>query len=90
MNRQELINEVVAITSLKKKDVEAAVLTALGLIANELADGEEVRLANFGTFKVVKVKERTGRNPSSGEAITIPGGKKVRFKPYGELKDRVA
>jgi DNA-binding protein HU-beta len=59
-------------------------------IARALADGESVRLPSLGTLSVAPTAERTGRNPHTGEAITVAAGHKVKFKPGVELKDRVA
>ena len=49
----------------------------------------ELRLADFGTFKVTERSARQGRNPQTGEAIQIPAKKVVKFKPYKWLKENL-
>lgn len=55
----------------------------------DLSDGESFELYGVGNFKVKDTPERTGRNPRTGEAITIPAGKKVSFKVSKKLKDQI-
>lgn len=54
-----------------------------------LEDGESFELYGVGNFKVKDTPERTGRNPRTGEPITIPAGKKVSFKVSKKLKDQI-
>lgn len=54
-----------------------------------LSDGESFELYGVGNFKVKNTPERNGRNPRTGEAITIPAGKKVSFKVSKKLKDQI-
>ena len=58
-------------------------------VTDLLADGERVQIANFGTFSVSARPERQGRNPQTGEAITIAASNVVRFKAGKALKDAV-
>lgn len=58
-------------------------------ITKSLADGERVQIPGFGTFLVSARKERQGRNPATGAAMTIPASNNVRFKPGKGLKDAV-
>lgn len=58
-------------------------------VTDLLAQGDRVQIANFGTFSVSDRPERQGRNPQTGEAITIAASKAVRFKPGKALKDAV-
>ncbi|RSU64367.1 HU family DNA-binding protein, partial [Sphingomonas sp. S-NIH.Pt3_0716] len=57
--------------------------------AEAAAKGEEISLPGFGKFKVKDTPERSGRNPSTGEAITIAASKKITFTPAKALKDRL-
>jgi nucleoid DNA-binding protein len=66
------------------------VLNALIAAVGEALDrGEKVDLRGFGSFQVSRKKERQGRNPRTGETITILAKKVVAFKPSKELADRV-
>ncbi|MCY0876217.1 MAG: HU family DNA-binding protein [Firmicutes bacterium] len=87
MNKVDLINRVVEKTSLKKKDVETAVNAVLDSISEALAEGEKVQLIGFGTFETRTRKERSGRNPQTGEVITIPASSVPAFKPGNKLRD---
>jgi len=87
MNKVDLVNKVVEKTSLKKKDVETAVNAVLDSISEALAEGEKVQLIGFGTFETRSRKERSGRNPQTGEVITIPASSVPAFKPGNKLRD---
>ena len=89
MNKTDLINVVAQETELKKKDVEVAVNAALDAIANALKEGDKVQIIGFGTFEVKEAAEREGRNPATGEAITIPASKRPAFSASKALKDLV-
>lgn len=58
-------------------------------VKESIEKGEDVRLIGFGTFDIRERAERMGRNPQTGEAITIPATKIVGFKPGKELKELV-
>ena len=71
MTKQQLIEQVAAKTELKKSEAEVAVDSVLALIAEALRSNERVDLRGFGSFVVKVRKERQGRNPRTGETITI-------------------
>ena len=90
MNKTDLIKNVSAqIEGATQKDVAIIVDTVLETIVNTVASGEKVSLAGFGTFEVTERAERNGRNPKTGEAITIPASKSPKFKAGRSLKDIV-
>jgi nucleoid DNA-binding protein len=60
-----------------------------GIIAVELDAGRKVNITGFGSFTTKSRSARTGRNPATGETITIPARKYVAFTPAKGLKDRV-
>ena len=62
---------------------------ALNAIGQAAAAGDEINLPGFGKFKVKSMSERSGRNPATGEAITIAPSKKLTFTPAKALKDRL-
>ena len=89
MNKTQLIEAVAAAKNLKKKDAEAAVNATLEAITAALKAGEKVQLVGFGTFEVKERGERTGRNPKTGETITIAAAKHPTFTAGKALKDSV-
>ena len=60
---------------------------AFAAIVAAASAGQEVALAGFGRFKVTDRAERQGRNPATGEAITIPASKKLAFTPAKTIRD---
>ena len=89
MSKADLINVVAAKTEIKKKDVELVVNAALDAIVEAMKAGDKVQLMGFGTFEVKQREERQGRNPATGETITIPASKHPTFTAGKALKDSV-
>jgi DNA-binding protein HU-beta len=89
MNKVELVNQMVEQTGLKKKDVEAALGSFIDTVTNALAKGDKVQLIGFGTFETRDRAARSGRNPQTGAAITIPAAKVPAFKVGAKLKEAV-
>ena len=89
MNKTELIAAVAERAELSKKDAEKAVKAFTDVVAEELVKGEKIQLVGFGTFEVSERKEREGRNPKSGEKMTISASKTPKFKAGKALKDQV-
>lgn len=89
MNKQELITAISEMALLSKKDSENALKAFVDTVTAELVKGERVQLVGFGTFEVADRAERQGRNPSTGEPITIPASKSPKFKAGKSLKDIV-
>ena len=87
MNKQELIGSVAENTGLSRSDASRAVEGVFDAISSALKRGDEVRLVGFGTFSTAKRKAGKGRNPRTGEEITIPATATVRFKAGKGLKD---
>ena len=89
MNKTELIAAVAEQAELSKKDAEKALKAFTDVIAAELVKGEKVQLVGFGTFEVFEREAREGRNPLTGEKITIAASKNPKFKAGKALKDMV-
>jgi DNA-binding protein HU-beta len=87
MNQQELVSQVAEATGLTKAAADKVVEAVHAAIAQTLAAGGEVRVHGFGTFSVAAREARQGRNPRSGEAITIAASKSAKFTPAKGLKD---
>lgn len=90
MKKQELVASVAEIAGLSKKDAESAIEATFESITNSLKKGEEVRLINFGTFSIVSKAATQGRNPRTGEPISIPATRVAKFKAGSGLKDAVS
>ena len=89
MNKTQLVEAVAQKSGLNKKDAEAAVNAITAAITDALKAGDKVQLVGFGTFEVKALAERTGRNPKTGETITIAAAKKPTFSASKALKDEV-
>lgn len=90
MNKAELI-EAVAVRSNATKAQTATMLDGLlEVIQKTLTGGNNVQLVGFGTFSITERAGREGRNPATGELMTIPAKKVVRFKPGKTLADSAA
>ena len=89
MNRTELISAMSEKSELTKVDTEKALKAFIDTVTEELKNGGKVQLVGFGTFEVTERAERNGRNPKTGEAITIPASKSPKFKAGKNFKDVV-
>ena len=89
MNKSELIDAIADIAKLTKTDASAALDAVINSVTNALKEGDSVTLVGFGTFSVKDRAERQGRNPQTGEAITIKAAKIPSFKAGKALKDAV-
>ena len=90
MNKQELIGAVAETAGLTRSDASKAVESIFESISGALKKGDEVRLVGFGTFSVSKRKASTGRNPRTGEPMSIAASSQPKFKAGKGLKDAVA
>ncbi|WP_394270588.1 HU family DNA-binding protein [Qipengyuania sp.] len=89
MNKNDLISTVAESSGLSRGDASVAVESVFDAISKSLAKGDEVRLVGFGTFSVAKRKASTGRNPRTGEPMTIKASNQPKFKAGKGLKDAV-
>lgn len=90
LTKSELIERIVAKQSLlTAKDVELAVKTIVEQMSETLSTGGRIEIRGFGSFSLHYREPRVGRNPKTGEAVTLAGKYVPHFKPGKELKDRV-
>jgi len=89
MNKGDLVNEVAKVVSTKKQ-AQAAVDCVFSTITNALKKKDAVTLIGFGTFKVAQRNARKGRNPQTGQEMTIKAKKVPKFVPGKALKDAVS
>ena len=89
MNKTELVNVVASETNVAKKDVDAVINATIKAITDALKEDDKVAIIGFGTFEAKATAEREGRNPKTGETITIAASKKPVFSASKVLKDEV-
>ena len=89
MNKTELIAAVAEKAEISKKDAEKAVKAFTDVVSEELVNGGKIQLVGFGTFEVSERPAREGRNPRTGETMTIAATKTPIFKVGKALKDMV-
>lgn len=89
MTKSELSTHVAAQASLTRASADAAVNAVFSAITDALANGETVTLTGFGTFTVRSREARQGRNPRTGESITIAASRVPAFKAGKALRDAV-
>lgn len=89
MTKTELIQVVAEKAELSKKDAGKAVESIIEAVTDAMKAGDKVQLVGFGTFEVKERGERKGRNPQTGEEITIKASKLPSFKAGKALKDAV-
>ncbi len=89
MNRAELIAAIAESANLTKKDTEAVLKAFTEVVTEELKKGGKVQLVGFGTFAVSERSARDGRNPKTGETMTIEASRTPKFKAGKALKDAI-
>lgn len=89
MNKAELISAIAAESGLSKADSKKALDAFTASVTKALQSGDKVSLVGFGTFVVAERGERTGINPSTKAAITIPAKKVAKFKAGAELSEAI-
>ena len=89
MNKTELVAAIADKTELSKKDSEKALKAFIDVVGEELKKGEKIQLVGFGTFEVTERAARTGKNPQTGEPMTISACNAPKFKAGKALKDVV-
>ena len=89
MTKGELVTKMARDGGITKAQAEKALGSFVSEVTSCLSAGEKVTLLGFGTFRVVERSSRAGRNPRTGETITIPVSKIVRFKPGKGMSNKV-
>ena len=90
MTKSELIDFVASRQQhLAAKDVELSIKTLLDKMSEALANGERIEIRGFGSFSLHHRPPRLGRNPKTGESVSLPGKYVPHFKPGKELRERV-
>ncbi len=86
MIKLDIVNRLIDRTGVSKATATLAVEALFNSLREALTRGERIELRGFGVFVVKPRKVGIGRNPRTGEEVTIPLGKTIRFKPGKELQ----
>jgi integration host factor subunit beta len=89
LTKADLIEEVLKVTELPRKESETIVETIFDSIIEAIQKGEKIEIRGFGSFRTRQRRGRTGRNPKTGEKVEVPSKRIPYFKPSKELKDFV-
>jgi len=90
MTKSELVEIIAAKqTQLSVKDVELAIKTIIDLMSDTLSSGQRIEIRGFGSFSLHYRAPRVGRNPKTGDSVTLEAKHVPHFKPGKELRDCV-
>jgi DNA-binding protein HU-beta len=90
MNKGELVDHISQKATVTKKQADAVLSAAIETIMEAVSDGDKVTLVGFGSFERRDRKEREGRNPKTGEKMSIPATKVPAFSAGKLFKEKVA
>lgn len=89
LTKADLVKQIYEKDVLSKPDATKAVETFLEIIKSKLSDGEDILISGFGKFVVKDKKARKGRNPHTGDTITLEPRRVITFKPSGVLRKKL-
>lgn len=89
MTKADIADRIQTCTGMTKKESIEALETVLSIMKATLEQGETLKISGFGNFVVKEKKDRRGRNPQTGESITINARRILTFKPSGVLRNRI-
>jgi integration host factor subunit alpha len=89
MTKKDLVERIHTSTGISKKDSHDILETVFSIMKDTLETGEKIKIVGFGNFEVRKKKDRKGRNPQNGEAMTITARRILSFKPSTILKSAI-
>ena len=89
MTKLDLTTKIASATGMRQCDVRRVAQLTLDGIVDQLATEGQVELRNFGVFKVRETPARQARNPRTGEKVSVPTKRVVKFKPGRLMKERV-
>jgi integration host factor subunit alpha len=89
MTKADLAEKIRATIGLSKKESTDMLEAVFSIMKSTLEDGEKIKVAGFGNFEIKQKKDRIGRNPQTGETITIEARRVLTFKPSSVLKANI-
>jgi len=91
MTKSELIERIsLKLPHLLQRDVEMAINITIDAMTHHLAQGERIEIRGFGGFSLIERAARMGRNPKTGEQVSLPIRHSTHFKPGLDLRERVS
>jgi integration host factor subunit beta len=89
MTKADLVEEVLRLGDLTRRDGEIVVETIFDSVIGALKSGDKIEIRGFGSFRIRQRKPRVGRNPKTGAKVEVPAKRVPYFKPSKELRDLV-
>ncbi|NDV52933.1 HU family DNA-binding protein [Salipiger sp. PrR003] len=89
MNRVEIEAKVAEDLGVPRRQVTDVVTAFLETVGDAIGDGQDVRIFNFGSWRVTTRKACDSRNPATGEVRHIPESQRVSFRPGNRLKEKL-
>lgn len=89
MNKGELVENISVAGQMTRAEARRALDTVLANMTKAMKNGEKVTITGFGSFRVMDRAAQKGRNPQTGQVITIPARRVVKFRPAKKLAERV-
>jgi integration host factor subunit beta len=89
MTKADLVDQIIALGDLTRRDGEIIVETLFESVIGALKANDKVEVRGFGSFRTRQRKPRTGRNPKTGDSVAVPAKRVPFFKPSKELRDLV-
>jgi integration host factor subunit alpha len=89
MNKKDIVEDIQGSVGFPKRETAQIVDKALEIMKSTLVGGDSVMISGFGKFSVHQKRARKGRNPKTGETMTLPERRVVTFKVSRKLKERV-
>ena len=89
MTKADIAEKIQAEIGLTKKEAAEMMEAVFSIMKNTLESGETLKISGFGSFVVKQKKDRRGRNPQTGEALTIEARRVLSFKPSVLLKNAI-
>jgi len=90
INKSDIVDHLHSTLGLNKSESKEIVESFFNEIAESLLKDEEVKLSGFGNFELIRKKARPGRNPKTGEVVTVSARKVVTFRAGQKLRNKVA
>ena len=86
MTKADLVERIHSNTGFSKKDSADMLESVFSIMKDTLEAGEKIKIAGFGNFEVKQKRDRRGRNPQTGETITIAARRIIGFKPSNDIE----